>query len=386
MSLLYLALKNLGRRKLRTSFTFLSIVVAFMLFGYLCAIRHSLSGGITLQGASRLIARHKVSIIQLLPESYKQKIARIPGVQAVTHQTWFGGIYREPKNFFAQMPVVPDEFLAMFPEYLLPEEQKEAWGSTRTGAVIGRKLSERFGWKVGDKIPLLAPIWPRRTGGNTWEFEVVGIFDGKDKNTDTAQLFFRYDYFDEARVDQAKGLIGWYMVRVHNPDEAPALAARIDAEFENSAAETKTETEKAFLQGFAKQIGDIALLTAIIMSAVFFTILLVTGNTMSQSVRERTGEFGVLKAIGFSPAHVLRMVLIESCLLAFLGAAVGIAMAALLITSHGDPTGGMLPLFAFLPSDAGWGAVIGVGLGLVTGMFPALSAMRLRVSDAVRRI
>jgi putative ABC transport system permease protein len=380
----HLIWSNLRRKKTRTVLTLLSIVVAFVLFGFLSAIKQALVGGVSLEGADRLIVRHKVSIIQMLPESYKRKMEQVAGVAVVTHQTWFGGIYQDPKNFFMQNPVIPEEFLEMHPEMILQPDQKQAWLQTRTGAVVGRKTAERFHWKIGDKVPIQSTIWSQKDGSFLWEFDIVGIYDGRDKNTDTTPLFFRYDYFDEARR-MGKSTVGWYTVRVKDSARAADVAKLVDAEFENSSAETKTEPEGAFVQAWAKQIGDIALITASILGAVFFTILLVTGNTISQSVRERTGELGVLKAIGFTNAQMLALVLAESCLLAVLGGVAGLALAWLL-TSNGDPTGGMLPLFFFPAHDMLVGLGISVALGVVTGFFPALQAMRLRVADSLRRI
>lgn len=383
MKFLHLIWANLLRKKLRTALTLLSIVVAFMLFGFLCAIKQALVGGVALAGADRLIVRHKVSIIQLLPENYQARMLRVPGVDAAVHQTWFGGIYQDPKNFFMQCPVVPGEFMAMFPEFILPPEQMKAWLATRTGAIVGRNTAERFGWKIGDRIPIASPIWLRKT----WEFELVGIFDGRDKGTDTTPLFFRYDYFDESRKAQkwGAGLVGWYTIRVQDPAQAAEVARLVDEEFANSPAETKTEPEGAFVQGWANQIGNIALIVAAILGAVFFTILLVAGSTMSQSVRERIGELGVLKAIGFTNGRVLAFVLAESCLLTVLGGLLGLGFAWLVI-SRGDPTGGLLPLF-FLPvRDVFLGLGLSVALGFVTGILPAQQAMRLRVADALRRM
>lgn len=383
MKFLHLIWGNLLRRKLRTSLTLLSILVAFVLFGYLCAIKQALVGGVALAGRDRLIVRHKVSLIQLLPESYLARMERIPGVAAATHQTWFGGIYQDPKNFFMQNPVEPEPFLKMFPEFLLPPEQLKAWLATRTGAIVGRNTANRFHWKVGDKVPIMSPIWMRKT----WEFDIVGIFDGAKKGTDTTSLFFRYDYFDETRKAQnfGTGLVGWYTIRITDPAQAAAVAKLIDQEFENSPAETKTEPEGAFAQGFANQIGNITLIVASILGAVFFTILLVTGSTMSQAVRERIGELGVLKAIGFTNGQLLALVLAESCLLTGLGGGLGLGLAWVM-TAHGDPTGGMLPMFFFPPRDLLIGLGISLALGLLTGIFPAQQAMRLRVAEALRRM
>ena len=388
MKFLHLVWRNLLRKKVRTLLTLLSIIVAFVLFGLLSAIKEALTGGVSLAGANRLIVRHKVSIIQMLPASYKQRMERIPGMDLVTHQTWFGGIYQDPKNFFMQNPVEPEAFLEMHPEMILPPEQKQAWLATRTGAIVGRSTATRFGWKLGGKVPIRSTIWSQPNGNHTWVFDLVGIYDGRDKNTDTTPLFFRYDYFDEVRQQAqswGRGQVGWYTVRIKDPAQAAEAAKLIDAKFENSSAETKTEPEGAFVQGWVKQIGDIALITASILGAVFFTILLVTGNTISQSVRERIGELGVLKAIGFTNGQMLALVLLESCLLSLLGGAIGLGLAKL-ITGLGDPTRGMLPRFYFPNHDVVLGLGFSLALGLVTGVFPALQAMRLRVADALRRM
>jgi putative ABC transport system permease protein len=375
---------NLRRKKARTLLTTFSVVVAFILFAFLCSIKHALTAGVQLAGANRLIVRHKVSIIQLLPESYKARMERIPGVAKATHQTWFGGHFGDSKHFFAQMPVVPEEFLQIHPEIVLSPDQKEAFFRTRTGAIVGRKTAQHFGWKVGDKVPIISSIWVKTDATQVWQFDIVGIFDGNKTDTDTTPMFFHYDYFDEARR-WSKGNVGWYTILIQNPDEAAHVAQRVDAEFQNSTAETKTEPEAAFMQGFAKQIGDIALITALILGAVFFTILLVTGNTMSQAIRERTGELGVLKALGFTNGQVLMLVMVESCLLAGLGGVIGLTLGWVL-TLGGDPTGGQLPLLFFPSRDVLVGLAITVALGVITGIFPAYQAMRLRVADSLRKL
>jgi putative ABC transport system permease protein len=386
MKFFHLIWCNLKRKKLRTSLTLLSILVAFILFGFLSAIKQALNGGVEMAGADRLIVRHKVSIIQLLPESYQARMNRVPGVDFATHQTWFGGVYQDPKNFFMQNPVVPEQFMKMYPELILPPEQMQAWLKTRTGAIVGRNTAERFHWKIGDRVPIQSTIWSTAAGNRTWEFDIVGIYDGAKKGTDTTPLFFRYDYFDEnRRENRGKGLVGWYSIRVKDPAQAAEIAKRVDEEFENSSAETKTEPEGAFIQAWASQIGNIVLIVAAILSAVFFTILLVAGNTMAQAVRERTGELGVLKAIGFTNGQVMALVLVESCLLSVLGGILGLGLAWLVI-SRGDPTKGLLPMFFFPTRDLLIGVGLSIVLGLVTGLFPALQAMRLRVADALRRM
>src|ERR1044071_5672788 len=386
MKFLHLIWSNLQRKKLRTGLTLVSIIVAFVLFGLLCATKQALVGGVSLAGANRLVVRHKVSLIQSLPASYKERMERIPGVAAATHQTWFGGVFQqEPKSFFMQNPVEPEEFLNMHPEMVLAPEQKKAWLETRTGAIVGRKTAERFHWKIGDKVPIFTPIWRKADNSQTWEFDMVGIYDGKEKTTDTMSFFFRYDYFDEARAG-AKGQVGWYTVRVKDPARAGDIAKLVDDEFANSDAETKTEPEADFVQSWAKQVGNIALITASILGAVFFTILLVTGNTISQTVRERTGELGVLKAVGFTNKQVLWMVLAESGALALLGGGVGLGLGCLIVPVVGKGLATMLPLFSFPTRDLLIGIGICVCLGVATGVFPALAAMRLRVADALRKM
>ena len=374
---------NLKRKKLRTILTVLSIMVAFVLFAYLAAIRVAFSMGIDVVGLDRLVVRHKVSIMQMLPESYEARMERIKGVDNATFATWFGGVYQKPSNFFAQMPVNPEEFLEMFPEYLLSDDEKAAWLETRTGAIAGRQIAERYDWEVGDRIPIQATIWDKKDGSRSWEFDLVGIYDGAEKGTDDTQFLFRHDYFHESRL-YGEGEIGWYWVRVSDPERVTEIAQAIDEEFANSPAETKAEPEGAFVQGFAEQVGNVGLILTAILTAVFFTILLVAGNTMAQTVRERVEELGVLKAVGFTNRGVRRLVLAESCLLAILGGGLGLGVGWMLV-SRGDPTGGALPLFYFPIPDLLIGIVLVVGLGLVAGILPAIHAQRVQISEALRR-
>jgi putative ABC transport system permease protein len=383
MKYLYLVWSNLKRKKIRTVLTVLSITVAFVLFGYLGAIRQGFSQGIDVAGLDRLIVRHKVSIIQLLPEAYESRIEQVDGVVDAVYQTWFGGVYQKPSNFFAQMPVNPQEYLEMYPEFILSDEEREAWLATRSGAIAGRGIAERFGWKVGDRIPINATVWTRKGGERTWEFDLVGIYDGAEKGTDTSQFLFRYDFFHESR-QFGEGQVGWYTVRVEDPERAAETAAAIDAEFANSPYETKTEPEGAFLQGFADQIGDVGFIMMSIIAAVFFTILLVAGNTMAYAVRERTNELALLKAVGFTDRGVLGLVLGESLLLTVLGGGVGLGLAWLLV-SMGDPTSGSLPVFYIPVRDMVAGVVLIALMAFIAGILPALQAQRLRIADALRR-
>jgi putative ABC transport system permease protein len=379
----HLVWSGLRRRKLRTALTLLCILFAFVLYGYLVAMEQALNQGVSLAGADRLMVRHRVSITQPLPESYQRRMAMVPGVLAATHASWFGGIYQNPRNFFPQIAVIPEAYLAMYPEFVLPEAQRQAWFANRGSAIVGRKTADRFGWNIGDRIPIQATVWVKEGGGRLWEFELVGIYEGAEASTDTTNLFFHYDYLDEARAF-GRGLVGWFMVRVLDPATADQVAARIDETFANSSAETKAETEGAFLRGWARQIGDITTILAAILTAVFFTILLVAGNTMAQSVRERAEELGVLKALGFTHGRVMRLVLAESCLLAGMGGALGLTAAWFLI-ARGDPTGGALPMFHLPRVQLVWGGLLALALGLVAGALPAWQAMRLRIAEALRR-
>jgi putative ABC transport system permease protein len=383
MKYLYLLFSGLKRKKMRTILTILSIMVAFLLFGYLSAIRQAFDAGVEVAGADRLIVRHKVSLIQLLPQSYEDRIEKIEGVDNATHQTWFGGIYQEPRNFFAQMPVVPEELFDMFPELIVSDEHKAAWLQTRSGVLVGRGLVDRFGWKLGDRIPINATIWGKKDGGRTWEFDLVAIYDGAEKGTDTSQFFIRYDFFDETRAG-GTGQVGWYTVRVSDPDKAAEVAAAIDAEFANSPQETKAEPEGAFIQGFANQIGNIGFIITAIMSAVFFTILLVAGNTMAYTVHERTNELAVLKAMGFTDLKVLCLVLGESLALTVVGGVTGLSLAWLLV-SMGDPTNGSFPVFYLPISNILVGFALIAVLAFVVGIIPALQAQKLQIADALRR-
>ena len=376
---------SLRRRKARTVFTLLSIVVAFVLFSYLAAVRVAFSAWVDVAGADRLFTTHKTSIIQPLPVSYMDQIARVPGVVHVTHASWFGGIYQNPNKGFQgvfQGPVDPESYLAMYPEFIVPDDQKRAWIEDREGVLIGTTTAKRYGWKVGDRVPIQGTIWRKKDGSATWEFNVRGIYTG-GKGVDTTQFLFHYNYFDEAR-QAGQGIVGWYLVRIADPARTAEICKTIDAMFENSPAETKTVTEKALAQSFADQIGDIGQIIQSVLAAVFFTLLLVTGNTIAQSVRERTSELAVLKTVGFSNGRTLALVLAESSLLAILGGAVGLAIGSAAVAA-GDPTGGFLPIFYFPSRDLGIGVFLVVFLGFVAGILPAIQAMRLRIVDALRR-
>ena len=380
MKFLPLVWRNLLRRKVRTVFTLLSIMVAFVLFGYLSAIRVAFGMGVDVAGADRMLVIHKVSLIQPLPESYLGRIAATDGVADVSHMTWFGGIYQDPRNFFAQFAVDVESYLRLYPDLGLTDEERRRWIANRTGAVVDRETAERFGWSVGDRIPLQGTIWRTRSGP-TWEFTIDGIIEGSTGSA--AQFLFHHEYLAEANV-RGRGSVGQYIIRVDDPERSAEIAAAIDGRFANSPAETRTTTEQAFLQGMADQLGNVGAMLTAILGAVFFTLLLITTNTMAQAIRERTSELAVLKTLGFTNGRVLALVLLEAGLLAILGGAAGLGLVSLAI-SGGDPTGGFLPEFAIPPRDL----VIGVGLvaalGAVSATWPGLQATRLQIVDGLGR-
>jgi putative ABC transport system permease protein len=381
---LHLIRKNLGRRKVRTVFTVLSIFVAFILFTVLAALRTGFEGGVELAGADRLITIHKVSLIQPLPASYEADIEAVDGVVQAVHASWFGGVYQDPRNFIAQMAVEPEEWLDMYPEYVLTPAERRAWAADRTGAIAGRALADRFGWEVGDRIPIQGTIWRRKDGSKLWELTLDGIYEPAEEGIDDTQLFFQYAFLDEAR-QFGEGLVGWYVVRVADPQRADAVAEAIDAEFANSPTETKTATEKAFVQAFANQIGDVGTIVTAILAAVFFTMLLVAGNTMAQAVRERTGELAVLKTVGFTDGKVLGLVLAESLAVAALGGVLGLAVGWVVVAGIAAELGAFLPTVYARPRDLAVGAVLVALVGIAAGILPALQAMRLEVVQALRR-
>jgi putative ABC transport system permease protein len=379
MKFLPLVLANLFRKKIRTALTIGSFTVALFLFGLLAIVRGAFSQGVDIAGADRLVTINKTSLIQPLPLSYRDRLLRIPGIKEVTFQNWFGGVYQDEKNFFPQFAVDIENQRAMYPEFVVPEDQWKAFVADREGAIVGQSLADRFGWKVGDRIPIKGTIY---TG--QWEFNVRGIYHGSRAQDDTTQFWFHWDFLDERRTF-GKGDVGWYVVRVSNPDQSVQVAKTVDAEFANSPFETKTDTEKAFAASFVKQMGNIEFLILTVGGVVFFTLLLVTGNTMAIAVRERIGELAVLKALGFSNRFVLVLVMTESMILALVGGGLGVLLAKL-FSLHGDPTNGILPYFYLPPLAIANGVGMALLVGVAGGILPAISAMRLRVVDAIRRV
>lgn len=382
MKYLPLVWSSLFYKKTRTTLTLLSLIAAFMLFGLLQAVNTLFSSGADFVGANRLITQAKVSFTQPLPLSQLTRIEAVPGVSRVAYSQFFGGVYQDERNFFAQFAVEPERLLDLYPEWLLPAEQKQAFINTRTGAIVGRKLAEKYGFKVGDKLPLKSFIFTKKDGTSAWEFDIVGIFDGKDADwAGRASLaYLNFAYFDEAR-QFGQGNAGIYIVRVADPNESERIARAIDTQFENSPDETKTQTEKDWNLGFARQIGDIGLIVSAILGAVFFTILLVTGNTMTQAVRERIPELAVLKTLGFSDAAVTGFVLAEALILCLLGGLIGM----LLSMSAAKGLGNVLNGAPVVISAKVWieALLTMLLLAFAVGIVPALRARRLQIVDAL---
>lgn len=384
MKYLHLIWAALMRRKARTIFTMLSVLAAFLLFGLLDSVRTAFAdAGNTVNGVNRLVTISKVSFTVQLPESLLTRIQAVPGVDEVAYANWFGGVYRDPKNFFPN-EAVSDNFFDVYSEFVLPPDQARTFRDTRTGAIVGAALAKTYGWKIGDKIPLQATIFPQKNGDNTWTLDLVGIYHASNKKQVAQEnvLFFNWKYFDEAR-QFGNGRIGWYIEKLADPNQADRVARAIDALSANSDHETKTETENAFNVAFVKQFADIGLIVSAIMAAVFFTLILLTGNTMAQAVRERIPELAVLKTIGFSNRSVLSLVLAESVLLVLIGGVIGMAAAAIVVGGVKAAMGASLPM---ADVDGGiWLAaiVLMIAIGLVVGVLPAMRGMRLKIVDAL---
>ena len=375
---------GLFRKKARTILTLLSVCVAFLLFGLLHAVTVAFESGANSADARRLLTTARYSIIELLPLAYLRRIEQVPGVVGVAYAEWFGAKYQNESNAFPVFAVDPGRYLDMYPEFMIPHNQRETFIKTRTGAVAGARLVQRYGWKLGQKVPLSSEIHPKADGSMHWEFDLVGIMDADDPavrgNTD--MVLINGAYFDEARQAN-KGRTGWYIERIADPAQAKVIAAAIDALFMNSPDETKTQPEKEFALGFAKQIGDIGALVGRILAAVFFTILILTGNTMAQSLRERIPELAILKTIGFSNGQVTGLVLAEAVLLLLLGSGLGILAAVSLLPALNGAMGGRFPpLFV---TGSTWLLALGIALalGLAIGLPPALRAWRLKIVEAL---
>ena len=374
---------NLFRKKVRLILTIGSFAVALFLFAFLAVVKGAFGRGADIAGADRLVIINRISIIQPLPLAYRDKILRIPGVKAITHNNWFGGVYQEEKNFFPQFVIDVENQRKVLPELIVPDDQWANFVKDRQGAIAGAKTAKRFGWKIGDHIPIKNALFGT-TG--TWEFNLDGIYHSERLGGDESQFWFQWDYFEERMPQSFKGNAGWYVLKLDSPDDAVRVGKAIDDMFANSSFETKTETESAFAAGWVKQFGNIEFLILTIGAVVFFTLLLVTGNTMAISVRERIGELAVLKAIGFSDRSILFFVLAESLIIATFGGLLGLGLAALAIPVLGAALNGLLPTLILSPAILSLGLGTALLVGVVSGLLPGIGAMRMRVVNALRRV
>jgi putative ABC transport system permease protein len=375
---------QLFRKKTRTVLTLLSVLVAFLLFGLLQAVQIAFESGADAADATRLLTTARYSIIEPLPMSYLRRIEQVPGVVGVASADWFGAKYQNESNAFPVFAVDPARYLDMYPEFTVSPAHRQAFVKTRTGAIAGQRLVDRYGWTVGQKLPIASEIHTRSDGSLNWEFDLVGVLDAEDPavrgNTDV--VLINVAYFDEAR-QFGKGKTGWYIVRIADVEQAKPIASDIDRLFMNSPDETKTAPEKEFALGFAKQIGDIGAVVTRILLAVFFTILILTGNTMAQSVRERVPELAMLKTLGFTDGMVTALVLGEALLLLGLGATAGMTAAVSLIPGLNASTGGRFPPLFVAGETWVLAAALATTVALAIGLPPALRVRRLHIVDAL---
>ncbi|HEU4378132.1 MAG TPA: FtsX-like permease family protein [Hyphomicrobiaceae bacterium] len=377
--------KNLFRKKLRATLMLVSILIAFLIFGVLAGFERAFNAGEEVAAADRLVVVNKINFTQPLPVAYFNRVRGIEGVRQTTHFNWFGGYYQDPKNFLIVMAVEPETYMQVYDDQInVPADAQQAFIRERTGALVGENMLKKWGWKVGDRVPIMSNIFTQKNGSRTWDFTIVGTFTGRKPNVDTNFMVFQYQYFNETQ-NLGRDLIGWMALNTTAPSQNDRVAKAIDQMFANSFHETSTDTEKAFNKGFAAQLGNIALIVALVVGAAFATILMIVGNTMVMAVRERTREIGVLKTLGFSGGRILRLVLGESVLLALLGGLPGIALAWAFAAAMETSVGNFIPGFAVTPSIALTGVALMLGLGLATGLVPAINAMRLDIATALGR-
>ena len=383
MTLLGFMRKNLFRKKLRTALTTIAILIAFLIFGMLLTIHHALQNNTDNPHGDRLVTTNKVNFTQPMPLAYATRIRGIEGVKQVSFSNWFGGYYQEPRNVFAAFAVDPETYLSIYSEYVMDPAQRAGFLQDRTGVAVGANLAQRLGWKLGDHVPLSSSIFRQSNGSSVWDVNVAAIFTGDDPGLNTNLLLLHYDYFNESR-GLGRDFIGFIVVQTVDPKENERIIARIDEMFANSQFETETKTEQAFNAAFSAQFGDIGFVVTSVVGAAFVTILLIVGNTMALAVRERAAEIAVLKTIGFPASRIFRLILGESLLLSLLGGLIGLGLASLCVRLIGKAVPQFPPLL-MTPSILLLGLALMLGLGAVTGLLPALRAMRSGVTTALGR-
>jgi putative ABC transport system permease protein len=372
---------HLRRHKRRTFLTVSSVAIALFLFCTLRTVMTSFDSALRASADTRLVVRHAASLVFPLPLAYRDRLAQVEGITAVSYGNWFGGIYQDPKNQFAQFAVDVPTFIRLFPEVDMPPDQIAAFEGERTSCIVGATLAAKYGWKVGDTIPIQGTIYP-----GEYRFTLRGIYKGKTADVDENTLFFHWDYLNEAMPAPRKDWVGIYWLEIPNGDLAGAVSARVDALYANSPHPTKTETEKAFQASFISMMGNVSLLLTILGSAILFAILLVTINTMMMAARERTTEIAVLKTLGYTDGLVLRLVGAEAIVVSLLGGVLGCGAAWMIFQRVDFTAGGMFPNFTVIPETVGLGLLLAIAMGLASGLVPAVQAGRLRIATALRKV
>jgi putative ABC transport system permease protein len=378
-----LVLRNAFRHKLRTTLTIVGIVVAIAAFGMLRTIVDAWYAGANASSSARLVTRSSVSLVFALPLNYAQKIRQVDGVTGVGWANWFGGVYVNERNFFAQF-AISESYLDLYPEFVLPDDQRRAFLADRVGAIAGRKLADKYGWKIGDQIPLRGTIYP-----GTWTFNLRGIYEGADEGTDTSTFFFHFDYLNESIKKQFPGRgdqTGVFIESLRNADDAAAVSSAIDATFRNSLAETLTETEKAFQLGFVAMSEAILLAIQAVSYVVIVIIMAVMANTMAMTARERYGEYATLKALGFSNGFVGMLIFAESLGIALLGGVLGVAATFPLADAFASTVGSILAGFKVSRDTVMLQLLAALVIGVVAAAIPAWRAARVRIVDGLRAI
>ena len=384
MLILKVLFRNAFRNKLRTGLTILGITIAILAFGLLRTLISAWYAGVEASSATRLVTRNAVSIIFPLPHFYKDKIQQVNGVKTVSYGTWFGGVYGEEKNFFANFAVEARSFLDLYPEFIIPEDNKESFLKDQKGCVIGKKLAAKFGWKIGDIVTLKGTIFL----GN-WDFVVRAIYQGRDKDTDESQLFFHWNYLNEMSkkvLSPWADQVGYYMIGVARPEVAGDVAVAIDQIFKNSLAETLTETEKAFQQGFVAMSGAIVMAIQIVSFVVIFIIMAVVANTMAMTTRERIGEYAILKTLGFGGGHITALIFGESLVITIIGCLLGVAATFPGTKIISKELGTYFPVFNIGRETILLNFVAALTIAFVAAIIPTRRAIKIRIADGLRRI
>lgn len=384
MYLLKLITKNTTRHPLRTVLTLLGLVIAIFAFGFLQTVVNAWYAGANAASSTTMVTRNATSLVFSLPISYGAKIRAVEGVQGVGNANWFGGIYQDPKNFFAQFAISGASYLDIYPDYLLPPEQRSAFLRDRKGCIVGRKLADQFGFKVGDIVPIRGTIFP----GN-WEFVVRGIYDGKQPTTNTSQFFFHWDYLNETLSKTAKrraNFTGVFVIKIAHADDAASISNTIDALFKNSLAETLTETEKAFQLGFVSMSEAIVAAIRVVSLVVIVIIVAVMANTMAMSARERMGEYATLKALGFGPGFLAALIFGESLFLALVGGVIGVGLLFPAAKGFSAAVGTVFPVFEVAPDTALWQMAAALGIGVLAAILPAVRAVQVNIVEGLRSI